>query len=85
MNKVTYNMLPLKHMLESKTGDSYSWTKMADEAHIHRNTIQKMARNKTARVDMEVIGKLITLFDSVGLEITPNDILLVTKTTTKGD
>lgn len=78
MHKIEFNMLHLKHTIESKTGKPYSLTKIADEAQIHRNTIQRMAKNKTARIDLEVMAKLMTLFASLGIAIEPNDFFTVT-------
>lgn len=77
MYTVKYNMLALKHQLESKTNRTYSWAKIAEEADIHSNTIQKMARNETARVDLDVMARLLAFFHSVGVQITPGDLFTV--------
>jgi DNA-binding Xre family transcriptional regulator len=81
MYTIKYNMLNLKHMLETKTERTYSWAKIAEEAHIHSNTILKMAKNETARVDLDILARLIVFFASVGIELTPNDLLSVTRDT----
>lgn len=77
MYTIKYNMLALKHMLEAKTNKIYSWAQIAEESNIHGNTIQKMARNETARVDLDVMARLLSFFHSVGVQITPGDLFIV--------
>ncbi len=82
MTKIKYNLFALKRQLELKTDRSFTWKEIADAAKAHPNTLQNMAGNKTARIDMGVVAGLIDFFNYNGLPITLSDLFTVTTTDT---
>lgn len=77
---IKYNLFALKHELEIKTGRTYSWVKIANESGVQINTIKNIAGNKTARIDLDILEKILKFFASQGMPITPNDFLVVSVT-----
>ena len=78
MTTIKYNLFALKHQLELKTGRSYPWTEVAKQSGIHINTVKNMAGNKTGRVDLENLARLISFFNTAGLPVTLADLFIVT-------
>lgn len=77
MTTIKYNLFALKRQLELKTGRSYTWKEIADAAQAHPNTLQNIAGNKTARIDMGVVAGLIDFFNENGLPVTLSDLFIV--------
>ena len=80
MTIIKYNLFALKRQLELKNNKAYTWKEIADAARAHPNTLQNIAGNKTARIDMHVVAGLIDFFKQEGLPVLLTDILLVTET-----
>jgi hypothetical protein len=68
----------LKHQLEIKTGRPYSWAEIARESTVQINTVKNIANNKTGRVDLDNVSKLMRFFASQGMPITVSDFFIVT-------
>lgn len=79
MRKVTYNLFSLKRKLEMQTGRAYTWKEISAATRIHTNTLQNLSNNKTARIDLGIMGKLMDYFESEGLPVEPADIFVITK------
>lgn len=71
-----YNLFALKRELELKTGVAYSWVKISNKSGVKINTVKNIAGNKTGRVDLENVDKLIKFFNSEGMPVTPSDFLV---------
>jgi len=78
MTHITYNLFNLKRELEIKTQEEYTWQRIADISEIHKNTIYNLANNRTQRVDLNVMARLLDFFASQGLPIGINDLFIVT-------
>jgi len=64
MVTIKYNLFALKHHLELKTGRAYPWTEVARQSSgVHITTVMNMAGNKTGRVDLENLARLISFFN----------------------
>lgn len=75
---IKYNLFNLKHQLGIKTGRSYSWAEIARESTVQINTVKNIAHNKTGRVDLDNVFKLMQFFSSQGMPITISDLFVVT-------
>lgn len=69
----------LNHLLgryKDKTGDTLSYLELATRADIAKSTVYLIANNKSQRVDMQVVDKLLDFFSrSLGEELSVNDVL----------
>ncbi len=74
---IKYNLFNLRRQLEIKTGRSYSWAEIARESTVQINTVKNIANNKTGRVDLENVFKLIRFFASQGMPITVADLFVM--------
>lgn len=72
---VVYNLLPLRRELEAMTQDTYTWTRIAREAELNKNTVTNVANNATDRVDRDTLSKLLNYLRGQGLEVTARDLL----------
>lgn len=72
-----FALYDLKKQMEIQNRREYSWSEMARGAGLHRNTLERMATNENARIDLGTIGKLIAYFDTQGMKLTPNDLIVL--------
>lgn len=77
MTKIRYNLYSLKKQLEINAQSDYTWDKIALDSNVHRNTLLNMANDKTRRIDLDIMGRLIDYFASEGMPVTPNDLFVV--------
>jgi hypothetical protein len=80
MTTIKYNLFALKNRLESKTSRPYPWTEVSRQSGVNINTIKNLVGNKTGRVDLENLARLIDFFKRQGLPVTLSDIFTVTET-----
>lgn len=78
MTKIRYNLLSLKLELEYKNKREYTWKQLADAIDVSERTLSAWLHNKTSRVDMVGLAKLIDFFKSEGMPITVADLFEVT-------
>ena len=74
---ITYNLYSLKKQLEINAQRDYTWDQIALDSGVHRNTLLNMASDKTRRVDLDIMARLLTYFHAEGMPITPNDLFIV--------
>lgn len=77
MTSIKYNLFSLKHQLELKTHNPLPWTEVARQSGVNINTIKNMVGNKTGRIDLENIARLIDFFKAQGLPVTLSDFFTV--------
>lgn len=75
--EITFDLFRLKQQLHLATGKEYSFTAIADEAGLHRNTVERIAMNRTARVDLETLAKLMFFFKDHGVPVAVGDLFHV--------
>lgn len=81
--KVAFNIFALKRRLELRTGKAYTLEAMARGIGIHRNTMLNIANNKTERIDLPIVAKIIEYFRREGLRVELQDLFVVTEDTPK--
>lgn len=74
---VRFNLFTLKQRLEIQKGEEISWAEMGRRMGLHHNTLHNLADNKTRRVDLETLERLLAFFGSEGMPVTISDLLLV--------
>jgi len=77
MRKVKYNLFSLKRKLAMQKGRPYTWKEISHATKIHTNTLQNLAGNKTARIDLDILAKLLDYFEQEGAPIEPNDLFTI--------
>lgn len=78
MVTIRYNLFALKHQLESVTGRSFPWTEVSRLSGINIGSIKNIAGNKTGRVDLDNLARLLAFFESEGMPIALSDLFTVT-------
>ncbi|MBA3530566.1 MAG: helix-turn-helix domain-containing protein [Ardenticatenales bacterium] len=71
---VAFNLFVLKQHLQLTLGEEISWSQIAREADLHRNTVERIAHNQTDRIDLVTLAKLVMFFQSKGVEINAGDL-----------
>jgi len=67
---VVFNLFDLKMELQKRIGGEVSWAEISRESGVNQNTLTGLLHNKARRVDLDTLEKLITYFNSQGLNIT---------------
>jgi len=75
--EITFDLFKLKQQLQLATGKEFSFSEIAREANLHRNTVERISQNRTDRVDLETLAKLIFFFRRYGVAITVGDLFNV--------
>lgn len=78
MTTIRYNLFNLKKRLEIQTQKEYSWAQIAELSDIHRNTVLNLANDRTQRVDLDIMARLLTFFAAEGMPISVGDLFIVT-------
>lgn len=78
MTTIQYNIFNLKKQLEIQNQKEYSWAQIAELSDIHRNTVLNLANDRTQRVDLDVVARLLTFFKSEGMPVSIGDLFVVT-------
>jgi len=61
---------------KDRTGESLSYLELATRAGVAKSTVYLIANNKTQRIDMPVMEKLLTFFsDALGQRLTLDDVI----------
>lgn len=81
MTTIEYNLFNLKKQLEIKSQREFSWNEIAERSGVHRNTMLNLANDRTRRIDLDIMARLIDFFASEGMPVTPNDLFIVEKAT----
>lgn len=82
--EITFDLFKLKQQLQLATGKEFSFSEIAREAGLHRNTVERISQNRTDRVDLETLAKLIFFFERYGVTITVGDLFAVKRQTKTG-
>lgn len=73
---IVFNLFELKQRLQLQLGEELSWSQIAREADLHRNTVERIANNRTERVDLATIAKLLLFFRARGMEVDVGDLIV---------
>lgn len=74
---IKYNLFALKRQLELLKGKSYTWQEISHKTGIHFNTLHNMENNKTRRVDLDIVAKLLDFFAAEGMPVTVDQLFSV--------
>lgn len=74
---IMFNLFQLKQQLHIAEGREWSYTEIARAAGLHRNTVERIAENKTGRVDLDTLAALLSFFHSKGMKVSLVDLLTV--------
>lgn len=72
--QVKFNLFALQKRLELLKGEPVTREQIAEGAGLHINTIYNLFGNKSKRVDLETIEKLVVYFNNEGLTIDAGDL-----------
>lgn len=75
---VNFALFKLKQQLQLAIGEEISFSEIARQADLHRNTVGRLAANRTDRIDLATLGKLLLFFRSHGMNIEIGDLFEVT-------
>lgn len=75
--EITFDLFTLKQQLQIATGREFSFSAIARESGLHRNTVERIALNRTDRVDLETLAKLIFFFRRYGVTVAAGDLFKV--------
>lgn len=75
--EITFDLFKLKQQLQLATGREFSFSAIARESGLHRNTVERIALNRTDRVDLETLAKLIFFFRRYGVSVVVGDLFNV--------
>lgn len=78
MHKIRYNMQQLRINLQYKSGKEMSWNDIAEGAGITQRTMYSWIHNKTSRVDMDTLARMLDFCHSHGYKIELKDFFTVT-------
>lgn len=76
---IKFNMFALHWQLEIFKGKAIEWSRIAEATDLHSNTLSNLSNNRTRRVDLKTLEKLLSYFQSAVLEIKTGDLFKVTK------
>jgi hypothetical protein len=76
---ISFNLFELKQRLQSHLKEEVSLAQIARDSELHRNTVERIFNNKTDRIDLETLGKLLLYFQSQGLEVQTGDLFVTEK------
>ncbi len=68
------DLISQKAELEKVHREQYHWTDIATASGIHRNTIYKILRRKSA--DTDILAQIAEGFRSLGLDISVHDLII---------
>lgn len=71
---LNHNLFTLKRQLEIAKRREYTWVQIAAATDVHPNTLHNIATNKTRRVDLDIVEKLLAFFAAEGMPVTINDL-----------
>ena len=84
--EIKFDLFGLKQQLQLKIGEEISWSQIAREADLHRNTVERIGNNQTERVDLTTLAKLLLFFQARGMNtIGIEDIFVIERTPTIDD
>ena len=75
---LNHNLFTLKRQLEIVKRREYTWIHIATATAVHPNTLHNIATNKTRRVDLDIVEKLLAFFAAEGMPVTINDLFTTT-------
>lgn len=74
---IAFNLFKLKQQFQIRIGEEISWSQMAREIGLHRNTLERIGSNQTDRVDLETLAKILLFFNSRGMAVGVSDLFEV--------
>lgn len=78
MHKIRYNLPQLRIELQYRTKREFTWSEIAEATDITERTIYAWVHNRTSRVDMALIGRMLDFFHKQGYKIELKDFFTVT-------
>lgn len=73
-----FNVDALLRKLAAQKNVDYDKGAVAAMSGISRTTISAITNNKSKRIDLETIDKLLAFFEGQGMAVTPGDLFVVT-------
>lgn len=77
MTHIKYNLFTLKRQLEVLKGKSYTWQEISHTSGVHFNTLHNIEGNKTRRLDLDIVAKLLDFFKAEGMPVGVADLFVV--------
>lgn len=77
--EISFDLFRLKQQLQLETGREFSFSEIARQADLHRNTVERLANNRTDRIDLVTLGKLVLFFRSHGVNIQVGDLFNISE------
>jgi hypothetical protein len=78
MTKLSFNLHKPLSLLEQKKNCRYSYAAIADGSGLTRQGVRRLLKEKSDRVDLSTLGKLLDFFSAEGMPITVGDLFAVT-------
>lgn len=75
--EISFDLFRLKQQLQLATGKEFSFSEIARQADLHRNTVERLAANKIDRIDLVTLAKLLLFFRGHGIDINVGDLFSV--------
>lgn len=79
--EISFDLFRLKQQLQLATGKEFSFSEIARQADLHRNTVERLAANKIDRIDLVTLAKLLLFFRGHGVNIEIGDLFKVNEVT----
>jgi transcriptional regulator with XRE-family HTH domain len=79
---VQFNLFTLRRKLEIAKGHEMTWEEIATQADLHPNTLYNLAANRSKRVDLNTIEKLLDYFNREGVVTSVADLFAVAEVET---
>jgi transcriptional regulator with XRE-family HTH domain len=85
-NSVTlsFNLFQLKQQLENAKGHEISWAEISRQTGVQPNTLTGILKNRTRRVDLATLERLLTFFHNEGLAVEPGDLFVMKRMAASG-
>jgi hypothetical protein len=74
---IKYNLFSLKRRLELLKGKSYTWQEISHKTGVHFNTLHNIEGNKTRRLDLDIVAKLLDFFSREGMPVSIDQLFTV--------
>lgn len=71
------DLFTLRRRLEILKGEEVPWAVIAEGAGLHPNTVYDLAENRSKRVAIDTLNKLLNYFREQGLDVGPGDLWIM--------
>lgn len=81
MKTVSFNLFTLIKQLETQRRENITIQEIAEKAGLNRLTVQGIIENRTNRVDLTTLAKLLQFFEGEGMTVAIGELFEVTSST----